>query len=195
MFWKQNHGHYAHASSSSLHPGPRPFQQREACLTYDSGCITAWHPSTHSNISAILNQLHWWGLLNGSQRSPPGERVNYEVTPLSALPKWPHGGWHVSDLLLLVKPYLRFTWDRRDTSYTESRNINHKVWVDIVLKWSKQQCQIFYCIAEARSTMMCVGGCVFKRWVRKGPRVGHGPTYSPSLTRSPHPLTHSKSSR
>lgn len=38
MFWKQNCGHYAHASSSSLHPRPRPFQQCEACWTYDCGC-------------------------------------------------------------------------------------------------------------------------------------------------------------
>lgn len=121
MFWKQNHGHYAHASSSPLHPRPRPFQQCEACLTYDSGCLVAWYPRAHWNSSAILNKLHWQGQLNWSQRNTQGERVNYEIAPLPELPQWPWGGGRpISDLLLWVKPYLHFTCDTMSTSYIKS---------------------------------------------------------------------------
>ena len=114
MFWKQNRSHYAHASSSSLHPGPRPFQQREACLTYDFGRLTAWHPCTHTSISVILKQAPLTGTIMWKPKKPVGRAHSlWDISisiylfmrykPLSVFPKMILG-WEIHrDLQFGVK--------------------------------------------------------------------------------------------
>ena len=103
MFWKQNHSHYAHASSSSLHPGPRPFQQREACLTYDFGRLL-------HGISAPTQAFRWFQTSSTNRddyveaKETSGESTFImRYKPLSAFPKMTSGWEMHRDLQFGVK--------------------------------------------------------------------------------------------